>query len=203
MFYYETQSYITEVFEINRGCDCVSVFSTRTKKHMKANILKQIIVLTGCTVLSVGCAHQQNQAHTVPPAATAAVSAPAKPGLVSAYFPIGKVSGSGLLVEKSVSFPARAGQPVEYTYKVSNLTGATLDAVTVNDYVNGAYSAIVFNPQPATNDKGIATWQLGSLGAKESKIITIKGLPIDENTLITCGWATGTPSAGLDTISPK
>ncbi|HEY4416299.1 MAG TPA: hypothetical protein VGO57_11460 [Verrucomicrobiae bacterium] len=163
---------------------------------MKANHLKQIIVLTGCAAVLVGCAQQQNQPQNAPPGATSAAPASVKSGTVSAYFPTGKADSGGLLVEKIA-----ASQTSGYSYKVSNLTDTTLAGVTVSDQMSGAYSAsnsINSDLQPTINGQGIATWQVGSLGAKQSKIITIKGLPMDKNTLITCGWTIDTPVARLD-----
>lgn len=161
---------------------------------MKKN-LNNLIVLTGCVAILTGCAQQQNGYHTSAPAATTPAPAPAatKSGTVSGYFPTGKADGSGLLVEKSAPAQVLAGQPFDYTYKVSNLTDASLENVTVSDRVTGAFTPADANPQATSINKNIATWNLGTLGAKESKTITINGSMTDEGTLITCGWATYMP----------
>ena len=157
---------------------------------MKANHLKQIIVLTSCAVALVGCAQQPTQSRNVPPGTTSpTTSASAKSATVLAYFPTGKSGGSGLLVQKVALAPTLAGQSSGYSYKVSNLTDAPLPDVAVQDRVNGTSSTIDSDPRPTISDQGIATWKLGSLAAKESKIITIKGLPMDENSLITFNYS--------------
>ncbi len=158
---------------------------------MKQN-LNKIIVLTGCIAVLTGCAQQQNGYHSAP-AATAPAPAAPKSGTVSAYFPTGKADGSGLLVEKSAPAQVLAGQPFDYTYKVSNLTDAALENVSVSDRMVGAFTPTDSTPPATSTANGIATWNLGPLGAKESKLITVNGSMTDEGTLITCGWATYTP----------
>ena len=111
---------------------------------MKTNWL----VLLSCTALLAGCAQQQQQGkYTAAPApAQTAAPAPApapKAGTVSAYFPSGKAEGSGLLIEKTASAQVFAGQSYQYTYKVSNLTDATLENVTVMDGDNAGNAGAV------------------------------------------------------------
>jgi uncharacterized repeat protein (TIGR01451 family) len=171
------------------------------KKTMKKTNLKRIITLAGCATLLAGCATHPEYTNTQPTVVTttsAPVVEPAKPGTVSAYFPSGKADGSGLLVEKSAPAEVLAGQPFNYTYKVSNLTDATLENVTVSDRVTSNFAPTDSDPKAAGNSGGIGTWTLGSLGPKETKIITVKGASADEGVVTTCGWATYTPVACQD-----
>ena len=116
----------------------------------------------------------------------------------SAYFPSGKADGSGLLLEKSAPAEVLAGQPYEYSYKISNLTDATLENVTVNDRVGSNFTATDSDPKATTSSGGNATWNLGTLGPKESKTITVKGSSAEEGTVTTCGYVTYNPIACQD-----
>jgi uncharacterized repeat protein (TIGR01451 family) len=166
---------------------------------MKPN-LKKIVSLISCTVLLAGCAQQQQQGKYSAPASTAATpaAAPAKPSSSSAYFPSGKADGSGLLLEKSAPAEVLAGQPYQYSYKVSNLTDATLENVIVSDRVSSDFASTDSEPKATTSGNGAATWNLGSLGPKESKTITVSGSSPDEGVVTTCGSATYNPIACQD-----
>jgi len=169
---------------------------------MKSN-LKKVISVISCAVLLAGCAQQQQQGkYQAKPAATTSAAAPApapapKAGTVSAYYPSGKAEGSGLLLEKMAPAEVIAGQPFEYSYKVSNLTDATLESVKVTDRVTANFVATDSEPK-ATVNNGLASWNLGSLGPKAVKVITVKGATADEGVVTTCGWASYTPVACQD-----
>ena len=163
---------------------------------MKTN-LKTIISMVGCAALLAGCAQQQGK-YSAKPAATASAPAPAKSGSVTAYFPSGSVAGSGLAVEKSAPAEVLAGQPFAYTYKVSNLTDATLENVTVNDRVTANFAASDSSPKASNVSGGNAAWNLGNLGPKETKTITVNGASAEEGVVTTCGSATYNPVACQD-----
>ena len=166
---------------------------------MKVN-LKKIVSVMSCAALLAGCAQQQHQGkYSAAPTATATTNAPvAKAGTVSAYFPSGKAEGSGLLIEKSAPATVLAGVPFDYTYKVSNLTDATLENVKVSDRVTSNFAATDSMPKAASNSGGIATWDLGNFAAKETKTITVKGGSAEEGIITTCGWATYNPTVCQD-----
>ena len=163
---------------------------------MKTN-LNTIFSMIGCAALLAGCAQQQGK-YSAKPAATASAPAPAKSGSVTAYFPSGSVAGSGLAVEKSAPAEVLAGQPFAYTYKVSNLTDATLENVTVNDRVTANFAASDSSPKASNVSGGNAAWNLGNLGPKETKTITVNGASAEEGVVTTCGSATYNPVACQD-----
>lgn len=152
---------------------------------MKLNFEKTLTLLS-CIALLGGCAQQQQQ-HKY----TAA--APAKTGGAIAYFPSGRAEGSGLMLEKIAPAEVIAGQPYQYSYKVSNLTDLSLEKVMVTDRVGSNFSATDSDPKATSNAGGIATWDLGTLGPKQSKTITVNGNSPEEGTVTTCGWATYIP----------
>ena len=169
---------------------------------MKVN-LKQIVTAMSCVALLAGCAQQQQQGKYSAPAATTAsapapAAAPVKSGSTSAYFPSGKAEGSGLLIEKSAPAEVLAGQTFDYTYKVSNLTDATLENVVVSDRVSANFATTDSEPKATSAKDGNATWSLGTLGPKESKTITVKGASAEEGVVTTCGSATYNPVACQD-----
>ncbi|NDJ15329.1 MAG: hypothetical protein EBY17_29800, partial [Acidobacteriia bacterium] len=88
-----------------------------------------------------GCAQQQQQHKYKAPAAAAAAPVLPKTGGVSAYFPSGKAEGSGLLLEKMAPSEVLAGQPYQFSYKVSNLTDTALENVQVTDRVSSNFKA--------------------------------------------------------------
>jgi uncharacterized repeat protein (TIGR01451 family) len=161
------------------------------------NNLKTIAFIAGCVALLAGCAQQQGK-YSAKPAATASAPAPAKAGSVTAYFPSGTIAGSGLAVEKSAPAEVLAGQPFAYTYKISNLTDATLENVTISDHVTANFAASDATPKASNVSGGNASWNLGNLGPKETKTITVNGASAEEGVVTTCGSATYNPVACQD-----
>ena len=162
----------------------------------------QIIPTLSCALLLVaGCAQQQQHGRYVAPRPAPAPTpapAPIKPSSAAAYFPSGRMEGSGLMIEKSAPAQVIAGQPFEYSYKVSNLTDATLENVKVMDRVTSNFSPADSQPKATSNSGGIATWNLGTMGAKETKTIVVHGSAAEEGIVTTCGWATYNPVACED-----
>ena len=170
---------------------------------MKVN-LKHLVSAACCAALLAGCAQQQQQGKYTAPAATASTASAAAPmmaaktGSSSAYFPSGTAMGSALMLEKSAPAEVLAGQPYEYSYKVSNLTDATLENVMVNDRVGSNFTSTDSEPKATSSTGGNASWNLGTLAPKETKMITVKGSSAEEGTVTTCGYATYNPVACQD-----
>ncbi|HEY5913877.1 MAG TPA: hypothetical protein VJA21_25085 [Verrucomicrobiae bacterium] len=108
-------------------------------------------------------------------------------------FPTGLRESSGLLIEKTVPAEVMVGQKFDYVYKVSNLTDYPIHMVTLSDRVSPNFTPADADPKPADTRDGVATWQVGTLGPKESKTIHIKGSSAEEGSISTCGWATYSP----------
>jgi uncharacterized repeat protein (TIGR01451 family) len=163
-------------------------------------------------LLAAGCAQQQQHGKYHSTTATPG-PAPAQSGPSSGYgpsyrvfdengtrwirgsmgFPNGLREGSGLLVEKTVPAEVLAGQKFDYAYKVSNLTDYPISMVTLMDRVSANFSGGDADPKATDTRDGVATWQLGNLGPRESKDIHVKGSSAEEGTITTCGWATYMP----------
>jgi uncharacterized repeat protein (TIGR01451 family) len=108
-------------------------------------------------------------------------------------FPTGLRESSGLLIEKTVPAEVLAGQTFDYSYKVSNLTDYPIQMVTLMDRVSPNFKPAEADPKPTDTRDGVATWQLGNLGPKETKTIHLKGSSAEEGSITTCGWATYSP----------
>ena len=185
-------------------------------KRMKSKPNTQIIVLS-CAIVSLvlaGCAQQQQRGrYQTTPAVTKTpekTPPPTNPGGYgpsytsfeengsrwtrgSMAFPTGLRESSGLLIEKTVPAEVLAGQKFDYAYKVINLTDYPIQMVTLTDRVSHNFTASEADPKPADSRDGVATWQLGTLGPKETKIIHVKGSSAEEGSVTTCGWATYSP----------
>ena len=96
-------------------------------------------------------------------------------------------------VEKTVPAEVLVGQKFDYAYKVSNLTDYPIQTVTLTDRVTSNFDTASADPKPADVRDGVATWQLGNLGAKETKVIRVNGACKEEGVVTTCGWATYSP----------
>lgn len=177
------------------------------------------IVSLNCALASLllaGCAQQQQTGryHRPPPTSTAepkAVEAapPPSTGYGPSYttfeengskwvrgsmaFPTGRRESSGLLLEKTVPAEVMIGQKFDYAYKVSNLTDYPIQMVTVADRVSPNFTPGDSEPKANDTREGVATWQLGNLGPKESKTIHVRGSAAAEGVVTTCGWASYSP----------
>ena len=184
---------------------------------MKAKLTMQAMILSCglAGLLLTGCAQHQSQARYEPAPAVTPAPAPApapaaKPESFgpshstfeengvrwvrgSMAFPTGLRESSGLLLEKTVPAQVLAGQKFDYSYKVSNLTDHPIQMVIVNDRVSPNFSRAEAEPAATEVRDGVATWQLGNLGPKESRTIRIKGASAEEGAVSTCGWATYRP----------
>ena len=109
-------------------------------------------------------------------------------------FPTGLRESSGLLIEKTVPAEVLAGQKFDYTYKVSNLTDYTIHMVTLSDRVTSNFSSAEADPKPTDTRDGVATWQLGTLGPKETKTVKIKGSSAAEGAVRVDGAVAFPPS---------
>ncbi|MBP8016304.1 MAG: hypothetical protein KA117_13550, partial [Verrucomicrobia bacterium] len=184
---------------------------------MKAKLTMQAMILSCglAGLLLTGCAQHQSQARYEPAPAVTPAPAPApapaaKPESFgpshstfeengvrwvrgSMAFPTGLRESSGLLLEKTVPAQVLAGQKFDYSYKVSNLTDHPIQMVIVNDRVSPNFSRAEAEPAATEVRDGVAVWQLGNLGPKESRTIRIKGASAEEGAVSTCGWATYRP----------
>jgi uncharacterized repeat protein (TIGR01451 family) len=166
----------------------------------------QYAKLASCALaglIAAGCAQQQRGYHST---TTANVGAPTAGASSATFeengikwirstmaFPTGVRETSGLLVEKTVPAEVLAGQNFDYAYKVSNLTEHPIHMVMLADRISPNFAAGQAEPPASDIKDGVATWQLGSLGPKETKVVHVKGSSAEEGAVNTCGWASYSP----------
>lgn len=105
--------------------------------------------------------------------------------------PTGKVESSGLLLEKILPREVTINSVFTYEYRVQNLTPHHLIDVAIHDKTSNNFEVTSSSPiNPKISDLSVATWVVGNLGPRESKIIQIQGRAVREGEITTRGWAT-------------
>ncbi|MFK7962199.1 MAG: hypothetical protein AB8G96_16935 [Phycisphaerales bacterium] len=100
-------------------------------------------------------------------------------------YPTGDASTSAVGIEKGFPTQVRAGSPFSYEIIVTNLTGLTLESVTVNDAPNAGMRMLGADPS-ADMSMGGATWNLGSLAPGEQRTIRVEAQADAEGEVGTC-----------------
>ncbi|MCW5769273.1 MAG: DUF11 domain-containing protein [Phycisphaeraceae bacterium] len=114
-------------------------------------------------------------------------SAPAKPSSANAvYYPTGHEHNAALLVERMYPSEVVAGQPFEYSIKVTNVSPTTLDNVVVDEVLPTGFTFTSSTPDGARRDGGVMSYNLGSFSPGQSKTITIKGNAGGAGTIESC-----------------
>lgn len=187
-------------------------FYVRERLHMKITSLNIAFSAVVAVLLTAGCAQQQQRVSQPEPAVVTKPETKPEPVRQGNYgpssmtfaengikfvrgtmaFPTGLRESSGLLVEKTVPAEVLVGQPFNYTYRVINLTDYPLHMVTLTDRVTPNFTTSSANPRAEVRD-GLASWQIGTLGPKETKTITVTGSSKEEGSVSTCGWASYSP----------
>ena len=111
----------------------------------------------------------------------------------SMSFPTGMQGHDGLLLEKVVPAEVMVNHPFDYEYRVINLTSYPIHQVMVMDRVTDNFEMADADPDPSNLSDGVATWNLGEMGARETRVIKVRGNASEEGTITTCGWATYSP----------
>lgn len=150
-----------------------------------------------------GCTQQKTSPAPAPAPAPAAKADPApaaKPAPAPAmnpantqYWPTGRRESSALAVEKIAPAEVSAGQSFDYTLRVTNLTGTTLENVVVTDTTDANFKVSGANPVPQSNGN-THQFGLGKLAAGETRDIKISGAAsaVGSGILTNCASATFT-----------
>ena len=96
--------------------------------------------------------------------------------MVSQAFPTGEERTSLVLLESTSPSEVMLGQAFDYSMDVTNLTDCKLYEVTVTEDLVQNYELQASNPQAQVRGN-TATWNLGELGARETKTVTARMLP--------------------------
>ncbi len=93
----------------------------------------------------------------------------------TAYYPTGRREGSALMVEKMAPAEATVNGATEYRIRVTNLAACALDNVVVDEKVPAGFNVTSMSPQGTGAANGATAFNLGSIGAGQSKDIVVKG----------------------------
>jgi uncharacterized repeat protein (TIGR01451 family) len=100
-------------------------------------------------------------------------------------FPTGEVRTSAVLLHQVMPTQVRRGEDFTYSYHVTNLTSAELQNVLVS--LTSANNLEVTSSDPAASRSGNGmAWPLGTLGPKETRVITLTGNAAQVGTASDC-----------------
>jgi uncharacterized repeat protein (TIGR01451 family) len=89
--------------------------------------------------------------------------------------PTGAKATSALLIERTAPSQVAVNAPYTYEIKATNLTDMPLNEVVVTNTADPNFKFESSDPAPTSNAGGKQVWNLGTLGPRESKTITVKG----------------------------
>jgi uncharacterized repeat protein (TIGR01451 family) len=114
-------------------------------------------------------------------------------------------SSSPLHIDKEMPKQVVVGKPYSYTIKVSNVSECVLEDVVVTERVPEKYEMASAAPKPTNTTGRVATWDLGYLEPKETKLITITGSAMDASATTACTKGDYSPvlCLGPEAISPS
>lgn len=95
-------------------------------------------------------------------------------------------STSPLQIEKVMPSQVVVGKPYQYTIHVTNVSECVLEDVVVTERVPENYSLDTAAPKASNVAGRVATWDIGYLKPKETKVITITGTAKSGGSLIAC-----------------
>ncbi|MDR4503570.1 MAG: DUF11 domain-containing protein [Candidatus Scalindua sp.] len=105
----------------------------------------------------------------------------------SGAFPTGDRATSVVFIEKSLPSQTRVGHTFDFVTRVTNLTDAIVKDVVVYAVLPGNFDVASSDPGiqgDPTSDK--VHWNIGDLGARETKTITVQGAPTNTGDLEFC-----------------
>ena len=105
---------------------------------------------------------------------------------VELAFPTGNPETSVILLEKSAPTEVQVGEAYDATMKVTNLMNCPLVAVVVTDQLPPNYELVASNPQAKLSPDGVAMWELGAMGPRDSKTIILRGANKTAGEIVTC-----------------
>ena len=84
----------------------------------------------------------------------------------------------------------RLGQPLTYTLKVTNLTGIEVQDVVLTEQLPPTFRAQNMEPSATRSEARQAVWEWKKLAPRESKSITVTGLPEAVGEINCCALVT-------------
>lgn len=103
-----------------------------------------------------------------------AQSAPAS-ATHTTYYPGGSQAGSVLALERIHPTEVRVNAPFEYKLQIRNVTSGKVDNVVLTETIPSGFSVASISPEPSQKSGASATWNIGTIGPRETKSVTLKG----------------------------
>jgi len=100
--------------------------------------------------------------------------------------PTGEVNSSVVLLETTTPAEVFVGDAVDYKMTVTNLTDCPLTDVVLTSMIPANFDLKASAPQAQINKDGEAMWMLGDLAGKESKSVTVRGVPTQAGPFVSC-----------------
>jgi len=101
-------------------------------------------------------------------------------------YPTGDSRTSAVGVEKGMPREARANVPFDFWIVVTNLTGNTLDHVTLTEEFDPNFNFQSASPPASSSSGKTVRWDCGTMGPCESKVITVKASASQTGTVTSC-----------------
>lgn len=101
-------------------------------------------------------------------------------------YPTGDSRTSAVGVEKGMPREARANVPFDFWIVVTNITGNTLDHVTLTEEFGDHFNFQSANPPASSSSGKTVRWDCGTLAPCESKVITVKATAMQTGTVTSC-----------------
>lgn len=97
--------------------------------------------------------------------------------------------GYNVFIEKH--FPKRvySGQPYEYTIEVTNLSDIALENVNIIETFPKSFKVLSTDPEIHDTAADKVAWALGQMGPKEKRIITVRGMAANGDSVPCCTHA--------------
>lgn len=105
-------------------------------------------------------------------------------------YPTGDSRTSAVGVEKGMPREARVNVPFDYWIVVTNITGNTLDHVTLTEEFGDHFNFQSASPAPSVSSGKTVRWDCGTLAPCESKVITVKATATQTGTVTSCSSVT-------------
>ncbi len=110
-------------------------------------------------------------------------------------WPTGERSSSVILIERVAPAEVRAGQPLDYEIRLTNLTRANLSDLVLTEQLPTGYEVKSIDPKPAETTDGVARWTIGQLNGGETKAIRVSGTAGAVGDIAPCNTITFKASA--------
>lgn len=186
-------------------------------RSLASRARRVLFAAAGLSALAVvGCSNENQPDQTNPPAIQSSGQNSADSNgstTTSMAFPTGNRSSSDLLVEEITPREAQVGKPYTYQLRVTNLTDHALAGVVLHqkipaDFViaNGASRGSPGARDVSATSNGQAQFDIGTLGPKQSRTISVTGTPSRTGPIDTCLLAQYNPPtlcAVVNAVAPQ